>query len=460
MRKKPVHSLADWLLPLGIAVAVCLFCYCLSLMKAGFSPFYGDEFFYFQNARNFAENKTLQASFTYGGTGSYYLGTDAHGPAYPLLYGLTSSLTGWHKLTIPLVNFLVFLASLYALYRSGRGDKSTVWLQLLFVSGSPIALFYAFTFMPELLHLAGGVWLYVMSRRYLVYQSLSNFIGLLATVLVLGFFRSTWFFALLGIMAIPGPIKGYAKLCYALAAVVLAYLHQHFLHEQVPNAFTQALGHIRDGSLGLAADSLLFNLKRNLYFTAFYTEGWFYTLQKAFIVLAILAALLLYRRDHQVRFGLAMTLFLAVFNLLVYKNYGWVELRILSPVVLFLVLAMVKSQRHRTVMGGLAAMNFGSLLLILPLVSVLISIRNRPSVHTVSATLKAELERLDSPLVYVDQEVLESLALYQLPVKTESGRPIRYILPYYEHPGTAASHQLVELSPGQFSACPKKILCQ
>jgi hypothetical protein len=447
-----------WIVATSLVVIVGIYIYCFLLADRGFSPYYGDEFFYFQNSKSFAENSSLNASFTYTGAGAKLLGADAHGPAYPLLYGLPAKLVGWHRPIIPLINGLVFSLAILVMFLSEKKAKSTVNLQLIFVLGSPVTLFYSFTFMPELIHLAGGILLYTSTKKYLDTLSKPDYLLLLTSILILGFLRSTWFLAMLGMLVIPGPLNGYLKLLFVVSAILLAFFHQHFLHEQVSNAFSEALRLAKDGAAGTAMEHLFFNLKRNVYFSLYYSEGWYYSIQKALFAILLLFALSYFRSSPLVRFGVTVSVVLLGFNLILYKNYGWVELRILTPMALFLMLSMLHEEKFRKFSYGLAFLNILAFILIFPVVKTHIRLRNQPNVASVPVDLRQELLKTNAALVYIDHETLDKLALYELPVQNEKGKSIRYILPYYELNIESPSHRLI--SPGQLRACPSNILCQ
>jgi len=68
-----------------LAGVLAVYAYFFSYLGSGYSPYYGDEYFYYKNSEAFYLTNSLQASFTYSGSGARVLGADAHGPAYPLL---------------------------------------------------------------------------------------------------------------------------------------------------------------------------------------------------------------------------------------------------------------------------------------------------------------------------------------------------------------------------------------
>ena len=78
-----------------LAVVLAVYAYFFSYFGSDYSPFFGDEYFYYKNSESFYLTNQLKASFTYSGNGAMVLGADAHGPAYPLFYGLIAKILGW-----------------------------------------------------------------------------------------------------------------------------------------------------------------------------------------------------------------------------------------------------------------------------------------------------------------------------------------------------------------------------
>ena len=333
-------------------------------------------------------------------------------------------------------------------------------LQVLLILGSPITLFYSITYLPELLHIAGGIGLFLFVQRYLINYKLKDFFLLLLYIVILGSIRSTWFFAFFGLIALPGPIQGFAKSLYLVLGLVLAFLYQHFLHEQVPNTFSGLGELIQSQGLWAGLDTVFFNFKRNIYFTFSYTEGHFYTIQKIWIASSILASLVFFRDNKLIQFGLIILCGLMVFNFFLYKNYNWVEFRMYVPMTLFLNLAMISSDTSRIAVLGLLSLNLFSFILILPLQQELAYVRVDQKAQALPESTRIEILNMKSPLVYIDSLVLGSASIItELPLVTGEGEGIRYILPYYSMPMKLPDFILSEKN-GQLTVKPVKIRCQ
>ncbi len=437
---------------------VLIYLFFFSFLDQDYIPYYGDEFFYFKNAESFFQHSSLKAAFTYSGQGAKVLGADAHGPAYSLLYGGISKVLGWYPLLLPLLNFFFLGLAVLMLANSSILERTIKLQQILLVLACPVTLFYSLTFLPELINIAGGAGIYLLVRRYLRTFSKLDFMVLVGGILILGMLRSTWFFAFFGFLVIPGPLKGIKKLIFPLFAVLLPFLMQHFFHEQVPNAYSQT-GELIDGDQWRRAiEALLFNTKRNLYFFLTYTEGWFYTLQKVWLVCSFGLAALFVRKEPLLRFGLAVLLPLLAFNFTFYKNYDWVDLRMYTPWLIYLNLSLISTKKNGSSL--LLGLNSLAFLLILPLLHQLMYFRTHPEVINLPSSVVNSLQQSETPiLVHLDREILDTYALNQLPVSTQNGEQIRYILPYYEIESLPPTLWL-KVKEGQLRACPKNSLCQ
>lgn len=444
---------------LVILVLTGTYLYFFSFLGADYSPYYGDEFFYFKNSESFLLHSNLRAAFSYGGIGSRIFGIDPHGPAYPLLYGLISKLIGWHSLNIPVINFCIFLFASVSLFFWGKNDRKSSLRQIVLVVGSPITLFYSITFLPELIHLAGGVLLYIACEKHLRDRSPGSFSLLLFLILVLGFFRTTWFFALFGLILLPGPLRGLQKTILGLSAFILPFLLQHFFHEQVPNTFSEFTDLLSKGNHREAIAIVLFNMKRNLYFAFTYTEGWFYSLQKIWMVGSLVLALLFFKKNPLLQFGLITIGVVIVFNMVLYKNYTWVDLRLYTPLLFYLNLGLIAKANSRNYANLLIGMNLVSFALILPLQYEMITYRIAPDVIEIPGDVRENLSNLESEFILLDSAVLNDFALDQLPISSKRGLPIRYILPYYPMPQVRAAYDL-KVENGQLKVSPRNILSQ
>ena len=144
-----------------IGLLLLSYVYFFSLMGLEKKPYYGDEFFYVKNAEAFEASGSLKASFTYSGCGSKIGEFDAHGPVYPLLYGGIGKLFGYDYQLISKVNLAILLLSLF-LFILSKQKLSTRLIQIILILCSPFTLFYAFSLLPELIHLGGAIILYYL----------------------------------------------------------------------------------------------------------------------------------------------------------------------------------------------------------------------------------------------------------------------------------------------------------
>ena len=435
--------------------------YFFSSLNQDYSPYYGDEFFYFKNAEGFFRSSTLEAAFSYSGYGSKFLGIDPHGPAYPLLYGSVSKLIGWHHLNIPTINLVIFLVGLFFLIFSNRKVQAPTLLLVVLVLGSPITLFYSVTFLPELLHLSGAMMLYVVGRKYFEAQRTKDLYAVIAVIFILGCLRNTWFFAFIALVFPRFGLSVKIRTMLGLLGLFLPFFFQHFFHEQVPNTFSGFSGLISDHRLFKAFELVFFNIKRNLYFAVTYTEGWFYTLQKIWLAGTIGVSLYGFGKNRLLDFGLITLLILMLFNVVFYKNYTWVDLRLYTPMLIFLNLGLLSEVRFRHFSRILLSINLSSFALLIPLQSTMIRYRLNPEVEEIPQAIISSLKELEGGYILVDSTLLHDFALDQLPIESSNKTPIRYILPYYAMPMKDANYLLEKGdAEHQLKVSPKKILNQ
>ncbi|WP_057936017.1 hypothetical protein [Algoriphagus resistens] len=427
-----------------LAGILIVYSYFFSFLGLDYSPYYGDEYFFYKNSENFYLSNSLKATFTYSGKGSRLIGADAHGPLYPLLYGIIAKLVGWKGFTIPLINIGVLVLALMPLLYNNKTPWRTRLLQLLIIIGSPITLFYSVTYLPELLHIAGAIGLYLLMNRYSSTEKTKDFVLLLLFILLLGSIRSTWFFALFGLLVLPGPVKGFAKSLYFFLGLTLPFLYQHFLHEQVPNTFSDLGDMLATGAYFSAFHIVLDNFKQNICYAFTYADGNFYVVQKIWILTTVLLSITIFRKDKLICSGLVILGCIMLFNLILYKNYTWVDLRMYSPMTIFLNLGIIDSQRDRYPIITLLALNLISFILVLPLQSVLMNYRVPSRMEKIPQKTMIDLKGLDAPLVLIDTALLSNYKVIDLPILNTDRKPITYILPYYSMKHKEPSHFLVE----------------
>ncbi|PZX49784.1 hypothetical protein LV84_04176 [Algoriphagus ratkowskyi] len=443
-----------------LILGVCgIYLYFFSFIDFSYSPYYGDEFFYFKNAESFAKSLSFKAPFTYSGFGSRLWGVDAHGPGYPLLYGFIAKLTGWYGPLIPLVNFSFVIGAIVLLVLQKETSLRVKFLQVVLILGSPITLFYSFSFLPELIQIAGGILLFLQFKRYHKSQNRQDFLLLISLIFVLGLIRSTWFFGLVGLMVFPEKINWKLGFGLILLALGISYGVQISVHEQVPNTFSGVGELIQAQKYTEVMNSLFFNVKRNIYFAMTYTEGKFYTVQKIWMLLSVLLALIVFRKDRVTQVGLVIFGVIFLFTMVLYKNYDWVEFRMYSPMVLFINLSMLATGYQKVISKSLVVIGVISFILILPLCEKIINYRVNSEMIAISNSTQEKLLELDQALILIDRQILKDYALDQLPIRNSENRPIRYILPYYEIKMLLPTHHLLE-EDGQLKVSPVKILSQ
>ncbi|WP_075352602.1 hypothetical protein [Algoriphagus marinus] len=433
--------------------------YFFSFIGSDYSPYYGDEFFYFKNAESFYQFSEFHGAFTYSGKGSKLLGFDPHGPAYPILYGSVAKLIGWHGPLIPIFNCGILIIALFCLFLQKGQSLELKYIQVILILGSPVTLFYSFSFLPELLQIAGAIFLFLQFKQYYRTQKQFDLILLTLLILSLGMIRTIWFFALIALMISPKGINWRVGLGLLLLALSLSYFSQALFHEPVPNTFSELSELVRSKNYGEAVEVLIFNLKRNLYFVGTYSEGKFYTIQKIWLLASIAFAWVFFRKEKLVQVGLLIFGMTYLFNMFFYKNYSWVDLRMYTPILLFINLSMIASSNHKFISKSLVVMGLSSFVLIIPLSKKLISYRIISDLKNIPESTKEALLDLNQPLILISKQALQEYSLDQLPISTREKKTIRYILPFYEVEIEQPTHKITE-EKGQLKVSPVKILSQ
>ena len=443
---------------LVIGLLLLSYMYFFSLMGLENKPYYGDEFFYVKNAEAFEASGSLKASFTYSGSGSKIGEFDAHGPVYPLLYGGIGKLIGYDFLLISKVNLAILFLSLFLLILS-KQKLSTKLIQIILILSSPFTLFYAFSLLPELIHLGGSIILYYHYESYHRSNRERDLWILVSFILLLGLFRSTWLFALIGLVPFLWNGRRLLVLVLIFSIPILTWLLQTNFHEGVVNVFSEMQYWFGEGNWSVLFDTIFFNIKRNIYFLFTYSEGAFYAIWKIWLFVSLILGFLLFTKDKLVLSGILMLAVTFLFTLVFYKFYKWTEWRMLLPLTVFLNLRIIAAFPSQYYYKALLIINGLAFLFLIPFQYELIQLRKNYKTKTISKDLVSHIKTLEQPLVHIDTLALTGFALEQLPVVNQKGEVIRYILPYYEMELKEASHFL-EIQEGQLMMRSKNIRSQ
>ncbi len=446
------------LLYLAIGGLILTYAYFFSSIGLENNPYYGDEYFYIKNAEAFSETGSLKASFTYSGKGSKIGEFDAHGPIYPLLYGGIGKLIGYDYLLISKVNLAILFLSLFLLILSNQ-KLSTRLFQIILILSSPFTLFYSVSLLPELIHLAGAITLYFLYESYHQSNKERDLWILVSFILLLGLFRSTWLFALIGLVPFLWNGRRSLVLVLIFSIPILTWLLQTNFHEGVVNVFSEMQYWFGEGNWSVLFDTIFFNIKRNIYFLFTYSEDAFYAIWKIWLFVSLILGVLLFAKDKLVLSGILMLAVTFLFTLVFYKFYKWTEWRMMLPLTVFLNLRIIAAFPSQYYYKALLIINGLAFLFLIPFQYELIQLRKNHQTKAISKDLVSHIKTLEQPLVQIDTLALTGFALEQLPVVNQKGEVIRYILPYYEMELKEASHFL-EIQEGQLMMRSKNIRSQ
>jgi len=446
------------LLYLAIGGLILVYAYFFSLMGLENKPYYGDEFFYMKNAESYTVTGSLKASFTYSGKGSKIGEFDAHGPAYPLLYGGVGKVFGYDYLLISKVNLAILLLSLFLLILSNQ-KLTTRLFQIILILSSPFTLFYAVSLLPELIHLGGAIILYYLYENYHQSHKERDLWVLVSFILLLGLFRSTWLFALIGLFPFLWNGRRSLVLLLIFSIPSLTWLLQTNFHEGVVNVFSEIQYWFGEGKWSILLETIFFNIKRNIYFLFTYSEGTFYAIWKIWLFASFILGFFLFAKDKLVFSGIVMLAVTFLFTLVFYKFYKWTEWRMMLPLTVFLNLRMISVFPSQYYYKALLIINGLAFLFLIPFQYELIYLRKNYQTQDIPRDLVSHIKTLEQPLVQIDTLALTGFALEQLPVANQKGEVIRYILPYYEMELKKASHFL-DIQEGQLMMRSKNIRSQ
>lgn len=400
-------------------------------LKKDYGPYYGDEYFYLQNAKSFHQTGNLQASFTYSGNGSKIGGFDAHGPSYPILYGMLNWKGTWSGKHILFLNYLIFGIGLVLIFF--QNEKFGIkLLQGILLTGSPYVLFYGQSLMPELIQTGIAIFLFIGFRKIQLNSSRKDLLQILLLVLLFSWIRSTWVFMFFALAMVFLPQRKKIGLGFLGIGLIGMLLYPAYFHEQTPNVFSNSLLHFSQGNWGLIWNEISFNTKRNLYFLATYSEGIFYWAWKIWILITLILGIVFIKKSPLLKLGMIQLLLHLLFAIVLYKTYRWTDWRMLSPAGIFLSLALIHELKFRTESLILVLNSLTSLALMIPFQQKVLKLRNEYSPLPIGQEIVQQLERLDPSLIRLDTILIKEYDLRDLPVKNQDGKLIRYTLPFYE----------------------------
>ncbi|MEM6265146.1 MAG: hypothetical protein AAGI38_21765, partial [Bacteroidota bacterium] len=240
--------------------------YAFLQVGADYLPVWTDEGVYCQNARAAYETHTLQAAFTFNGTGNSWLGTDAHGPAFYLVHGGLAKLTGWSPQNLILLNVLLLIGGISMVMAWPERKLEVKMMGMILLMCWPYGLLFSLTFMQEMVHFPIAVLAGLLLFQLYVQKRSSGYVtGYVVLLVLAGLFRPLWLFWLIGLLPYAYERgKLYLGVLGWIAGVVLAYLLVHFLDESVPNYFSQQMGRLSRGEFDLFIKAGVWHVLINL----------------------------------------------------------------------------------------------------------------------------------------------------------------------------------------------------
>jgi hypothetical protein len=412
----------------------------ISLITNNYLPVWSDEFGYYLNAYSFYVNNTLDATFTFNGSGALLVGADAHGFMYPLFHGIIAKVFGWNNLNIVITNlFILFLSATLIFNVKAFSNFDKLFFALLVII-YPLGCLYSFTFMQETIQVLFSVLASI--QLFFIYcekDSKRNILLYVLIVLLAASFRPTWIFALIAL--IPNSKSKKDIIVYSIifiVGVLLGFVYAKYFFEPVPDFFVEKLldeFHTK-GILSFSImllGHLIFNLK--CYFS-FNESIVYYFLKISIICLGFIITIATFTKKDKILVAFFLLYAINISSLfLFYDAFSWREIRFLSPLFyLTLILSIIYLNDDLKITLLLIVL----FMFLKSPIDEFTSGRNKFTVNELTERKKEmnkvfdKIELSEEVIVLVDFKPSDySLDLLSLPLRNNQNTRIKYIIPYY-----------------------------
>ncbi|MDH3349001.1 MAG: hypothetical protein OEM02_13000 [Desulfobulbaceae bacterium] len=429
-----------------LTTLVCVYVFWIVKACDGLIPVWSDEFFYYTNARNFTENTTLRAAFTYTGKGSVLFQADGHGFAYSLLHGSIGKLIGSHPLNIPLTNIAFVLMSLLLIAKQKAlqsSQKAAIAVVLLAYLTVPV---FSFTFMQESLHLLVSVGCTLLLLRIYEKRMTRDILFFLFLIWCAAFFRNLWLFWSIGLIPLARSRKDlFLYLLLFIVCATVSFLNAKLLWDSFPSYFSSVTKLIKDGMILEAGRSLYghFILNIQSYFVGGFSKPYPYYLTKLIIFSSVVTMGVLYlMRKEKIYFAAALIGFVNFSLLLItFDAWDWREIRSMSP-LFFMSAIIVVYKKHLSITIAYLVFVISTSVYSFDIAKNFIAMRKQqaivfrntaPSRILFQQQLHTLLDTKSHPLVLLGYKPQDyTLDLLFLPIQTPSGKPVRYAINYFD----------------------------
>lgn len=441
---------------LAIGILLCVYAYWIFQARTGLLPIWSDEFCYYANARSFTENTTIRAAYTYTGKGSLLFQADGHGFAYPLLHGFIGKLIGFHSLNLPLTNIAFMLLSLLlVICQKGlnHSQKATITLILFTFLTVPL---YSFTFMQESFHLLIAVVCTVLMLSIYEKRRRRDIVIFLLIIGIASLFRNLWLFWSIGLIPLALNRKQlFQYISLFIFCAVLSFLFARLFWDSFPSYFSSVTNLIGQGLFSEAAKSLYNHCISNIesYFTGELSKPYPYFPTKLIIFFSVVTMATLYQISKEKVYLAATLIGIVNFALLLitFDAWDWREIRSMSP-LFYMFTIIIVSKKHVYVTIACLVFTITSFPHVRNLTSKFLLERNQQAVNFKNTAflsappqqLATILDSASHPLVllgYIPQDYTQDLLL--LPLRTSSGKPIRYAINYFNERINFADYNFV-----------------
>lgn len=424
---------------------IATYAYWIFQARTGLLPIVSDEYGYFVNTRNFVENTTLRAATTYTGKGSILFQADAHGFAYPLLHGTIGKLVGFHSLNMPFTNIAFVLLALFLVAKQQymlHSQKAAIAIILLTYITVPMC---TFSFMQESLHFLIAVGCTLLLLRIYEKRMTRDILYFLLLIGIASLFRNLWMFWSIGLIPLAKNRKDllYYFLLFIVCAVV-SFLLSKLLWDSFPSYFSSVTQLIKQGMLSEAVKSLYYHFLDNVrsYFAGEFSRPYPYFPTKLVVFCSVVTMAVFYRIKKE-KIYLAASL-IGVINfallLITFDAWDWREIRSMAP-LFFMFTIIIVSKRHTLTTLACLVFAVSSFPYVHGLTSKTLlehkqqatAFRSYASLLQPPQQMMALLDTKPHPLILLGYIPLDyTLDLLLLPLRTPSGKPIRYAINYFD----------------------------
>lgn len=294
---------------------------------------------------------------------------DAHGPAFPVFYGIFGRTFGWQLISGVILNHIFLLLALVTfIYLSQPDNKQLLLLWLLLVTFWPIWLYMPTTRVEGLFFSFAIILAGLFSRRFAQNKNIV-WVSILLCIVILfaGTFRLSWsllFFSLLGVLIGKYSLKNLFKvILLSIFPITLLILYFKFLVSPYPLFSYNTIHSLGEGELDQLVPIFSNFFKNIVYFFSTKDTSIYILLRYQMLWVLIVSIVDFYntlkysqgtkptQSDHISYLNSSNLGLVVLFNLAVHTVHAGREYRLWAPHLLLTLLVLLFSSRKQMVLG-------------------------------------------------------------------------------------------------------------